>query len=295
MSQDLIARVFPAFVRSPDDIRAAMLARVFGEIERSHSVERLRQADNPRLIAALIPMIRRCRFSPFDFEAFKQRMLEDARPAFERYADILRDTLDFAEPFGSVDILSIGCGGSGHIERFLDERISIGGPGAHPVDIRWIGTDICEPDEDSFFRSGNNRYLRIEAHDETPYARRAGTDPAARASKRTVLIAQFAYHHMDIEFSEFLGRCRGADRLLLLEELIDGAAWTDGDFRIARIACDLLSNMGFNPDWAGAYMHDPSLFKVRYLPRDLVRAKGGTIIDLPGCSPELSVVVIAGP
>jgi hypothetical protein len=290
---DITEKTFPAFLRSPNDIRALMIERVFIEIEKKNSRHRLANAGTPQLIADLIEMIRRCRFARQDFEEFKKRMLEDAEPAFRQYAGILRDTLDTLETGIPIQFLSIGCGRSGHIERFLDAVISSARKDrTNLVDIRWCGMDILEPDEDSFFRIRDNRFIKVDDSSETPYVKTAQSQSIEQTAALTILIAHFSYHHMDIEFSKFLDRCVGAERIFLLEELIRRVDWGSDDYRIARITCDLISNMGFNPEWAAAFMHDPSLFKVRYLSRESVHEHRGTIIDIPGCSPALSVVVI---
>ncbi len=152
--------------------------------------------------------------------------------------------------------------------------------------------DILEPAEDSFFRTRDNQFIRIDDSNETPYVKTAQSQSMEQTAPLTILIAHFSYHHMDIEFSNFLDRCGGAERIFLLEELVRQVDWRSGDYRIARITCDLLSNVGFNSEWAKAFMCDPSLFKVRYLPREIVHEHGGTIIDISGCSPDLSVVMI---
>jgi hypothetical protein len=238
-------------------------------------------------------MIRRCRFTGQDFEEFKKRMLEDAEPAFRQYAGILRDTLDTLETGIPIQVLSIGCGCSGHIERFLDAVISGGRKNrTNPADIRWCGMDILEPDEDSFFRTRDNGFIKIDDSGETRYVKTAQSQSIQQTDTLTILVAHFSYHHMDIAFSNFVDRCVGAERIFLLEELIRRVDWRNDEYRIARITCDLLSNKGFNPEWAHAFMRDPSLFKVRYLSRETVHEHGGTIIEMPGCSPDLSVVVI---
>jgi hypothetical protein len=293
---DIIEKTFPAFLRSPNDIRALMIERVFIEIEKTNSRHRLAKAGTPQLVADLIDMIRRCRFTGQEFEEFKKCMLEDAEPAFHQYAGILQDTLGTLETDIPIQILSIGCGRSGHIEHLLDAGISSARKDrTNLVDIRWCGMDILEPDEDSFFRTRNNRFIKIDDGSETPYLKTAQSQSTAQKAALTILIAHFSYHHMDIAFSDFLDRCGGAERIFLLEELIRRVDWRSGDYRIARITCDLLSNMGFDPEWAEAFMRDPSLFKVRYLPREIIHEHGGTIIDIPGCSPDLSVVMIESP
>ena len=98
---DITEKTFPAFLRSPNDIRALMIERVFIEIEKKNSRHRLANAGTLQLIADLIEMIRRCRFARQDFEEFKKRMLEDAEPAFRQYAGILRDTL---EPISKLNL-----------------------------------------------------------------------------------------------------------------------------------------------------------------------------------------------
>ena len=289
---DIIERTFPAFLRSPDDVRPVMIERVFIEIEKTNSRHRLANADTPQLVASLIETIRRCRFTGQDIEEFKRRMLEDAESPFHQYAGILRDSLDTLGIGVPIQVLSIGCGRSGHIERILDAVISSARKDrTHPMAICWCGMDILEPDEDSFFRTRDNRFIKIDDSSETPYVNTAQSQSVEQTAALTILIAHFSYHHMDIAFSNFLDRCVGAERIFLLEELIRRVDWRSDDYRIAKITCDLLSNMGFNPEWAEAFMRDPSLFKVRYLPRDIVPEHGGTIIDIPGCSPDLSVVV----
>jgi hypothetical protein len=260
---DIIEKTFPAFLRSPNDIRALMIERVFIEIEKTTSRHRLASAGTSQLVANLIGMIRRCGFTGQDFEEFKKRMLEDAEPAFHQYAGILQDTLDTLEAGIPIQILSIGCGRSGHIERLLDAVISSARKDRpHLVDIRWCGMDILEPDEDPFFRARDNRFIRIDDRSETHYVKTAQSPSMEQTALLTILIAHFSYHHMDIEFNNFLDRCRGAERIFLLEELIRWVDWRSDDYRIARIMCDLLSNMGFNSEWAAAFTSDPSLFKV---------------------------------
>jgi len=160
-----------------------------------------------------------------------------------------------------------------------------------PARIRWIGLDITPAANDSFFYDAGNRFAEIDESSDVPYlvlARHALNDVL---TDRNILIANFAYHHLGVELSKFLERCAGVDRVVLLEEPTTRDEWACCTCRIARIGCDLLANIGFNPSWAQRFLEEPACFKVRYLLRKEVARFGGTIADLEGCSPQMSIVL----
>jgi SAM-dependent methyltransferase len=287
MTPVFLSELFPAFHRTPHDIRRRMIAAVFDELDRTGSRQSLGRMSNRHIVRHLIGLVPRCGFRREDFDEFKARMVEDSEPAFRRYAEVLREVLSGLAA-DRVRILSVGCG-SGHLERFLDDALG----GRTTCARRWIGLDITEPEADSFFHGRENRYIALHPADGRTYLNIAGEilGDGDTAREAVVVMANFSYHHLDLPFPEFLERCAGAGRVVLLEELINQADWDDGDYRIARIACDLLANIGFNPRWARAFLSDPDGFRVRYPTREEVAGLGGTIVDLDGCSPDLSVVL----
>jgi hypothetical protein len=267
-----------------------MLSEVLSAVQDDPDQAVWKTALNNVLVSRLIGVIRQCPFSPADYAAFKRLSLEDCQPAFRVYAEKARHWLQARTGSNpTVTILSVGCG-SGHIEQFLNAIWATSK--ASPLSrIEWIGMDKVPCEAGSFFSQLGHRFVALSDDEARPYFDLARNSVLEALLGTPIMMAHFAYHHLDISLAEFLERCRGSAGIILLEELITERDWADWSYRAARIACDLLSNMGFNPAWAQQFMSDPTCFKVRYLFREDVQRLGGTLLDLEGCSPDLSVVL----
>jgi hypothetical protein len=293
LTPDSLREIFPAFARMDSDVRFRMLSQLFAVVQQDRFEARLEALSTERLVAYLIDTIKRCQFAADDFEAFKTQCLDDAWPVFRQYAKCVLGVLSKSgvKEDHPVNILSIGSG-NGHIEQFLHMVFLESLPSSpKPPQIRWIGLAITPAASNSFFHDTGNRFAEIDENSALPYlalARHALND---EFTERNILIANFAYHHLGIGIFEFLQRCAGVDRVVLLEEPTTRAEWACCTYRMARIGCDLLANVGFNPSWAQRFLEEPNFFKVRYLLREEVAQFGGTIVDLEGCSPQMSIVL----
>ena len=287
----MLREIFPAFAQRNGDPRFSMLLALLQTLQQRYTASELAELSTEGLVAHVVEAIHSCRFPVASYQTFKTLSEEDSRPVFVCYADaILKVLMELAgDGDGTMTIVSIGCG-SGDIERFLNTIFQTWNAELKTLPwIGWVGLDRTLPDPASFFSTEGNRFVSADLKCAQPFLALAGVPP--QEWSRTVLIASYAFHHFGLHPATFLQRCEGSARTVLLEELTTGPAWDQWIYRVARIGCDLLSNIGFNPDWARDFLAEPGQFQVRYLFREEVAPLGGRIIDVAGCSPEMSVVI----
>ena len=180
-----------------------------------------------------------------------------------------------------VLFLSLGCGNVGSFERKLDQAVRQKLP---HLKLNWLGLDVGDfRDDSSFFKE--NAFKVIEEHPDVEYI-------SFVEDKRVpvILVGRFSFHHIGIEYSDFLKRCRGIKMVALIEEPTTNELWNVADYRFMRIAYDVLANTLFVLHWAETFIKDPTLFKINYIKADNV-PKNSRIIEFKGTLPETALVI----
>lgn len=156
-----------------------------------------------------------------------------------------------------INIISLGCGDESVFERDLDYHIT---KKLAFKKLNWLGTDVGDyRGQNSFF---NKHPFKIIEDPHLNYKTLISSDAY------TVLVGRYSFHHLGIEFDEFLKRCEGLSKIILIEEPTTEQKWNIPDYRIMRIAYDILANTVFSIDWAKDFVNDSSKFKVNYIKSD---------------------------
>lgn len=182
-----------------------------------------------------------------------------------------------------VTMISLGCGGTGMFEKALDDAVRRHLPA---VELRWLGADVGDYRTAGSFFHGHP-FVTIQSNDTIAYASLVTDDtPVA-------LFGAYSYHHIGIPFSAFQKRCAGVARVVLIEEPTSTVKWQVPEYRVMRIAYDVLANAVFSPTWAEKFMQDPGLFKVQYIHMDTLPSSVD-VTEVSHVLPETALVSFSG-
>ena len=182
-----------------------------------------------------------------------------------------------------ITLISLGCGNESYFERKLDEFIAENLPA---IKVNWLGLDIGDyRDASSFFT--DKPFKVIEEVSNVEYAAFL-----ENKSVPAVLIGRYSFHHIGVEFDEFITRCAGIAKVILIEEPTTTEKWGIPDYRFMRIAYDILANTVFVLDWAEIFIKNPDMFKVNYIKTDAL-PKGTRCIEIndKDLLPETALVI----
>ncbi len=180
-----------------------------------------------------------------------------------------------------LTLISLGCGNESLFERTLHDGIHKRLPN---VNVRWLGLDVGDfRDANSFFQE--QPFKVITESSSIQYA--SFVDDR---NIPIVLVGRYSFHHIGIEYLEFLKRCVGIDRVILVEEPTTTDLWNLQDYRFMRIAYDVLANTVFVVNWAKAFIEEPDLFKINYIKTNEL-PKGTNITEFSAVLPETALIV----
>lgn len=184
----------------------------------------------------------------------------------------------------SIHIISLGCGDESLFERTIHNYVNDIYPNCV---LHWIGVDIDD------FRSSTSflqqkPFIKVDPNEETIYRALVTT------TNPVVLIGRWSYHHLGITFNSFLHRCRDLSKVILLEEPVTTQAWSEFDYRLARIAYDVIGNFVMSRGWAESYMDDSSNFRIQYVISEDLPKQAHTL-HIPHTMPESTLISISPP
>jgi hypothetical protein len=179
-----------------------------------------------------------------------------------------------------VTLISLGIGNESLFERTLDEELRKKLPN---LKVNWLGVDVGDfRDKNSFFH--DKPFKIIEEDSSREYIALLNSDHTP-----AILIGRYSFHHIGIEYTEFLKRCKGMIKVLLVEEPTTSELWNLPDYRVMRIAYDVLANTVFVVNWAKAFMDNPALFKINYIKMDKL-PKDTNVLEFKNVLPETALV-----
>ncbi len=181
--------------------------------------------------------------------------------------------------FDAVTLISLGCGDEGLFEHQLSEAMSMKYP---KTKISWLAVDIEDFRGAKSFFNGKP-FTVIDGGQDTIYA------SLVPNAINPILIGRYSYHHTGITFESFMKRCEGLSHVFLIEEPTTSILWNIPEYRIMRIAYDILANTVFSENWAEAFMKDPSKFKISYIQTDTL-PPSCTVVGFKDMLPETALV-----
>lgn len=180
-----------------------------------------------------------------------------------------------------IQLASLGCGNRSLFEEIIHTEISHKYP---DMTIHWIALDIGDyRDSDSFFIDKPFVIIDSNPSDYYQYVSNQGV--------KTILVGTYSFHHLGIDFNLFLKKCSAFDAIFLLEEPTTSLLWEQNEYRIMRIAFDVLANTVFVLDWAEQFINNSELFTVNYIKEDSLDT-AVQVIPFPNTIPETALVMI---
>lgn len=181
-----------------------------------------------------------------------------------------------------ITIISLGCGDKSLFERLLHEAIATNLP---KLKINWLGTDVGDyRGTKSFFN--DNPFKIIKETKNIKYI-----SLTTKKNYPIFIIARYSFHHMGIEFEEFIKRCGGITKTILIEEPTTKEKWDIADYRFMRIAYDVLANTVFVLPWASLFIEDLELFKINYIKTDTL-GNNVVLTEFKDVLPETALVIV---
>jgi len=232
------------------------------------------------IVEFCIDALRSFKINPEETVELKEAIFGQNRSMLPDCLKSIREEIN-ALGIRKMSAISLGCGDESVFERSIDEDIAKNFP---EIRLEWIGVDVSDYRSPSSFLR-DKMFKIIDPHAKLSYRSLVETN------NPVVLIGRWSYHHLGISFQEFLQRCRGISKIILVEEPTTAQLWKLSDYRVMRIAYDVLGNFIVSHSWAKEFMDDPEKFKVEYLFRENL-ALGVKIIDYRNMIPENSLVII---
>lgn len=259
-----------------DDDRIAVFHRYMDAL----NMQEIGTLSTDEIIARCIETLKSRSFSTSEMNDLKEFLLIKGKSISEPYVRKLFDEISLMqEP--EISIISLGCGGRGSFEEQLAGMIEKGLP---TMQVHWVGIDTDDFREPGSFFS-TKAFKKVEENVDIEY--RLALDDRSHPA---VLIGLYSFHHLGIEFDKFIARCMGIRKVFLLEEPVIAEMWRMPEYRVLRIAYDILANAALNPGWASAYFDCPARFQVNYL--DLGRLPlEGKILDHSADFPGTALLV----
>lgn len=178
-------------------------------------------------------------------------------------------------------VISLGCGDESVFERAVSEDMA---KNFSEIELEWLGIDTADYRSPSSFLR-DKAFKIIDSESLIVYRSLVETD------KPIVLIGRYSYHHLGISFDEFLQRCGGISKVILIEEPASSDLWKLPDYRVMRIAYDILGNLIMSHSWASEFIKEPSKFEIQYLILEILPAQS-KIVNFHNVLPETSLVSI---
>lgn len=236
--------------------------------------------DTTSIIHACIKHLRKFILSDSDISTLKDLILSQGQKVLSCCVQKIVDDLHQMTA-GEITIISLGCGNRGLFEESIDRATKV----ETGKSLRWIGTDIADfRDRDSFFI--NKEFATVPADRLIEFS-----NLVQDISSPLVLVGRYSFHHLGVEFEEFLQSCRHISKIFLVEEPVTSKKWADPSYRIIRIAFDILANMVISQNWARQFSEDPSKFKINYINSDALPPRT-VMTEVKGTFPETSLVAV---
>lgn len=257
-----------------DDERIDILKKFLDSLKISD----LRLLNEDEIIKICIDGIKEFSFSDKDKNKLKDLILEqNAKILIPCINDICDELFNLKE----VNIISLGIGNESLFERILDEEISKRLP---DLKVNWFGIDVGDfRDPSSFFFGKPFKIINDSVDIKYIEFVEVKTVP-------TVLVGRYSFHHIGIEYDEFLKRCNELVRCFLVEEPTNTKLWNIPDYRFMRIAYDVLANTVFVVNWAKAFTENPNLFKINYIKIDKL-PNNTKSVEFKDMLPETALIV----
>lgn len=181
-----------------------------------------------------------------------------------------------------VTLISLGCGDEGLFEKLLNDEILKKLP---ELDVDWVGVDIADfRGETSFFN--NHTFVIVDNKSEILYKTLVSDEETD-----IILLGRYSYHHLGLSFEKFIERCEGVSNVILIEEPTTEELWDISDYRIMRIAYDVLANTVFSVDWTSEFMKDKTKFKINYIKTEKLNMNYN-LIQFDNVLPETAMISI---
>jgi hypothetical protein len=259
----------------PHDIRMRTL-KAFAETINSKALETQKTEE---IVKFCIDAMQNFRLSPKEELELRDAIFAQNRHMLPSWLKTIRAEIATLES-DKISIISLGCGDESVFERAIDEDFAKKSTG---IKLEWTGVDVADYRSDSSFMK-DKKFKTVDPYSNIFYRSLLET------SDPIVLVGRWTYHHLGISFSDFLERCRGLSKVILVEEPTEIRLWNLPDYRVMRIAYDVLGNFIISHSWAKEFMDNPAKFKIKYLFREDVPS-GVKIIDLEDMLPENSLVI----
>ncbi len=259
-----------------DDIRVILLQRLMDLVDSAA----FEAKSNDEIVKYGVEALKKFKLDDSEFSQLRNAIFEQNKLAQDDWVAKACEeigTLNTQE----VAVVSLGCGDESVFERAVAQKLSELYP---EIKIEWIGIDIGDfRSETSFMK--DKKLVVVDPNAEVNYKEVVNT------TKPTVLIGRWSFHHLGITLAEFLNRCIGVEKIVLVEEPTTHALWSKPDYRVMRVVYDMLGNYAVSQAWTKEFMTDPSKFKVHYIFKEDLPASA-RLIDYPGMLPETSLVIL---
>jgi hypothetical protein len=259
-----------------NDVRLVLLKRFLETVDESI----LEFQSTDQIIQKCIEALKKFIIASDEMQAFRKVILKQNTFVLNGCLKHIREEI-IALGAKQISLISLGSGNESVFERAISEDMAINSPN---IELEWLGVDIGDyRDETSFL--WDKAFVAIDQHTSINYR------SLIQTSDPVILIGRWSYHHIGISFDEFLDRCTGLSKVILLEEPTIGELWNRADYRVMRIAYDVLGNLCMSESWAAEFMNDPGKFKIQYVLEENLPPQS-KVIHFAKSLPETALLLI---
>ncbi|MEK7068427.1 MAG: hypothetical protein AAB964_01290 [Patescibacteria group bacterium] len=255
------------------DVRVAALQKLLNLLP-----EGIENHSERKIIEASITALSHLGLGADEEAAIKTAMLDQNRVVLDGSLPFIKEEIDKLNAL-RVAVISLGCGDISLFERSIAQYCAQHIPN---IAIEWLGVDIGDfRAPESFFNEHLFKVISLEA----PLVYRT----LITKNIPTLLVGRYSFHHLGVSFDQFMERCKGLARVIVVEEPTTDEKWVQGEYRVMRIAFDVLGNYIFSKKWAAEFMQDPNKFKIKYLTLDELPDRSN-VITFKSMMPETATI-----